>query len=184
MNGLLRPSRAALTALQRQSIRVSTGILGTAAAGCDAWRTPLNRRPTMPRSRKTWTEKMCAKPPHTVVLDKAFAGVPQGARLLISSPQEIDAFVRTLPPGRSLPIQQLRRELAARHGADAACPVSTSLFLRIVAEHAFERLQAGDDICHIAPVWRVIEPDSPLMRKLSFDVRWITERRQLEGLPA
>ena len=137
----------------------------------------------MPRQPKTWAQKMCAKPPHTVLLDKAFAGVPQGARLLISSPQEIDAFLRTLSPGRSLPIQQLRRELAAHHGADAACPVSTSLFLRIVAEHAFERFQAGDDIASIAPVWRAIEPDSPLMRKLSFDPRWITERRQLEGLP-
>jgi hypothetical protein len=138
----------------------------------------------MPRQPKTWAQKMCAKPPHTVVLDKAFAGVPQGARLLISSPQEIDEFVRTLPAGRSLPIQQLRRELATRHGVDAACPVSTSIFLKIVAEHAFERFQAGEDIGSVTPVWRVIEPDSPLMRKLSFDPMWITERRQLEGLAA
>jgi hypothetical protein len=138
----------------------------------------------MPRKAKTWAEKMCAKPPHSVVLDKAFAGVPQGARLLISSPQEIDTFLRTLTPGRSLPIQQLRRELAVRHGADAACPVSTSIFLKIVAEHAFERYQSGEDLGNIAPVWRAIEPDSPLMHKLSFDPMWITERRQLEGLPA
>ncbi len=59
----------------------------------------------MPRAKKTWADKMQAKPPHSVVLDKAFTGVPKGARLLISSPQEIADFLKTLPAGRSLPIQ-------------------------------------------------------------------------------
>lgn len=138
----------------------------------------------MPRAKKTWADKMQAKPPHAVVLGKAFAGVPQGARLLISSPQEIADFLKTLPPGRSMAVQQLRRELAARHGCDAACPVSTAIFLRTVTEHAFEQVQAGVAIQEIAPVSRVIEPKSPLLKKLSFDPAWIVTRRELEGLSA
>jgi len=137
----------------------------------------------MPRPKKSWSEKLKARPPHIVLLDKAFAGVPQGSRLLISSPEEIADFLHRLPPGRSLPIQQLRRELAAAHGADAACPVSTSIFLRIVAEHAFEQVQAGAPIESVPPVWRAIEPGSTLLRKISFDPAWIRTRRELEGLP-
>lgn len=136
----------------------------------------------MPRAKKTWADKMQAKPPHSVVLDKAFTGVPKGARLLISSPQEIADFLKTLPAGRSLPIQQLRRELAMRHGCDAACPVSTSLFLRIVTEQAFVQAQAGVPVGDIPPVWRALEPKSPMLKKLSFDPAWITTRREREGL--
>jgi hypothetical protein len=136
----------------------------------------------MPRAKKSWSDKMQAKPPHVVVLEKDFAGVPKGARLLISSPEEIARFLHTLPAGRSLPIQQMRRELAAQHRADAACPASTAIFLRTVTEHAFEQVQAGVPISKIAPVWRVIEPKSPILKKLSFDTAWIRTQRELEGL--
>ncbi|MFM7459665.1 MAG: hypothetical protein ACKO15_02335 [Burkholderiales bacterium] len=136
----------------------------------------------MPRAKKTWADKMRAKPPHAVILDKAFAGVPQGAKLLISSPQEIADFLKTVPAGRSLPIQQLRRELAARHHCDAACPVSTAIFLRTLTEYSFEQVQAGVALKDIPPVWRVIEPKSPILKKLSFDAAWITTMREQEGL--
>jgi hypothetical protein len=136
----------------------------------------------MPRAKKTWADKMQAKPPHSVMLDKAFAGVPQGAKLLISSPQDIADFLKTVPAGRSLAVQQLRRELAACHGCDAACPVSTAIFLRTLTEYSFEQVQAGVASKDIAPVWRVIEPKSPILKKLSFDTAWITTMRELEGL--
>jgi hypothetical protein len=136
----------------------------------------------MPRAKKTWADKMKTKPPHVVVLDKDFAGVPKGARLLISSPEEIAQFLHTIPSGRSLPMQQLRRELAAHHKADAACPVSTAIFLRAITEHAFEQVQAGVPLSKIPPVWRVIEPKAPILKKLSFDTAWIRTQRELEGL--
>jgi hypothetical protein len=37
----------------------------------------------------------------------------------------------------------LRRELAQVHGADATCPVSTAIFPRVVAEAAWDDVQAG-----------------------------------------
>ena len=136
----------------------------------------------MPRAKKTWAEKMKAKPPHAVILDKSFAGVPQGAKLLISNPAEIAELLKTVPSGSSLSVQQLRRELAARHGCNAACPVSTAIFLRTLTEYSFEQVQAGVALKDIAPVWRVIEPKSPILKKLSFDTAWITTMRESEGL--
>jgi hypothetical protein len=46
----------------------------------------------MPKAKKTWAEKMNAKPPHHVVLDKDFAGIPKGAKLHISSPVSVDGL--------------------------------------------------------------------------------------------
>ena len=49
----------------------------------------------MPSAKKTWAEKMKAKPPHQVILEKDFAGVPKGSKLHISSPAEIVACWRS-----------------------------------------------------------------------------------------
>jgi hypothetical protein len=139
----------------------------------------------MPRIPKTWRQKMAAQPPHTVTLDKAFAGVPAGARLLISCPQEIEAFLRThTRPGDTLSIQELRRRLAQAHGADAACPVSTSIFLRTVSETAWDDIEPGATASAIAPFWRVVEPGSPLARKLRCGSDWIVHQRAAEAMGA
>ena len=67
----------------------------------------------MPAKPKTWKQKMQAKPPHIVRLDKDFAGVPAGARLLISCPMEVADYLRNrVPAGETRSIQQMRRELA------------------------------------------------------------------------
>ncbi len=124
---------------------------------------------------------MDARPPHKVRLKDAFAGVPAGAELLISSPPEIEHFLRThVPLGVTMPVQQLRRKLADLHGADATCPVSTSLFLRTISEVAWEQLQAGASTHDVAPFWRVVDPASPLARKLSCGPEWIRQRLAAE----
>ena len=95
---------------------------------------------------------MAAKPPHRVTLDKDFAGVSEGAKLLISSPQDVEAFLRShTQPGDTLQIQELRRRLAQVHAADAACPVSTSIFLRTVSEAAWDDIESGAQASQVAP---------------------------------
>lgn len=136
----------------------------------------------MPRKPKTWADKMQARPPHTVVLDKDFAGVPAGARLLISCPLELAEHLQTqIPPGTTISVQQLRRDLAARHGADATCPVSTAIFLRTVAETAWDEIEAGKPIDQVTPFWRVVEPGTPLAKKLRAGSDWIAEQRAAEA---
>lgn len=135
----------------------------------------------MPRPKKTWREKMLTKPPHHVILDKSFAGIPQGAKLHISSPQEIAAELQTLEPGTTLSIQAFRQRLAEKNGCDATCPVSTSLFLRIVAECTWEAYQQKGSMQDLCPFWRVLDPASALARKLSFDPAWVALQRELEA---
>ncbi len=134
----------------------------------------------MPSARKTWLEKMQSKSPHTVVLDKSFAGIPKGSKLHISSPMEIASELQKLPFGTTISIQQFRSLLALKNECDATCPVSTSIFLRIVAEHTWEQYNLTGSIENLYPFWRVLDPSSALAKKLSFDVNWIVLQRELE----
>ncbi len=134
----------------------------------------------MPRKTKTWTEKMATKPPHSVVLEADFAGVPKGAKLYISSPTDIAQELANVPPGTTLSMQAFRKKLAEKNKCDAACPVSTSIFLKIVAEHTWEVYNQTGSTKNLPPFWRVVEPTSPLAKKLSFDPAWIGVQRELE----
>jgi hypothetical protein len=137
----------------------------------------------MPSKPKSWADKMNAKPRHTVVLDKDFGGVPAGSKLLISSPIDVESYLRTtIPSGETRELQQMRRELAKQHGADATCPVSTSFFLRTVAEAAWDQIEAGVPTKDVAPFWRVVDPKSPLAQKLRAGSQWIAEQRASEGV--
>jgi hypothetical protein len=62
----------------------------------------------MPRAKKTWGEKMKAKPPHDVIIEKDFAGIPKGSKLHISCPVEIAAELKTITPGYTMSIQAFR----------------------------------------------------------------------------
>ncbi|NBY33379.1 MAG: hypothetical protein EBQ68_04930 [Betaproteobacteria bacterium] len=134
----------------------------------------------MPRARKTWAEKMQAKPPHHVFLDKDFAGIPKGSKLHISSPVEVAEELKRITPGSIMSIQAFRRSLADKNNCDATCPVSTSIFLRIVAEHSWEEFSRTGSTKDLAPFWRVVESSSPIAKKLNFDPAWIDLQQELE----
>jgi hypothetical protein len=140
-----------------------------------------NQECEVPKAAKTWADKKRAKPPHTVTLDKDFAGVPAGSRLLISCPMELEEYLKKhVSYGTTKEIQQVRRELAALHGADATCPVSTAIFLRTVAEAAWDEMGAGKATTEVAPFWRVIDPKSPLAKKLRAGPQWLEQQRLAE----
>jgi hypothetical protein len=134
----------------------------------------------MPRAKKTWAEKMRAKPPYHVILEKNFAGIPKGSKLHISCPFEIAAELKTITPGSIISIQTFRHRLAEKNNCDATCPVSTSFFLRIVAEHTWEEFSRTGSTQDLAPFWRVVESSSPMAKKLNFDSAWIDLQQELE----
>lgn len=136
----------------------------------------------MASKAKTWKQKRdAAKPEHIVVLDKAFAGVPAGRKLLIPSPRLIEDFVNALPPGRAATLAAMREDLARAAGADAACPVATSIFTRVAAEAALEDLKGGAKPAEITPFWRVVGPKDPVAARLSCGVDFIETQRRMEA---
>lgn len=131
--------------------------------------------------KKTWREKyQTAKEPVVKRIDKNFADMRAGQLMLISTPAEIDQLVRKLPEGTAWTISDLRKELARRHKADITCPVTTGIFVRINAEVALEDIAAGKSPDEVMPFWRVVDPNSPLAKKISCGPDFIDQMRQQE----
>ncbi len=108
-----------------------------------------------------------ARVPHVATLPSDFAGVKAGSTLLISSPAEIATYLSAIPPGETRTVARLRSDLARKAGADAMCPVTTAIFLRVVAEVSIGDMQAGKPMAEVAPFWRVVTPESKIAAKLS-----------------
>lgn len=122
-----------------------------------------------------------AKPAHTVVLHTDFAGVKAGTTMLIAAPDVIAAWVAAIPSGETRTIARLRNELARAHGAQATCPVTTALYLRVVAQVALADLAQGARLADVVPFWRVIDPGSPIARRLDIDPLRLADLRAAEA---
>lgn len=126
---------------------------------------------------KSWQEKFeTKKEPVVKVIEKSFADIKEGERMLISTPAEISEYINSLPKDKHLSLKELRQELAKRHHADKTCPVTTGIFLRIIAERSLELISEGKN--PIAPFWKVVDPESPLAKKISCGPELILKFRQ------
>ena len=123
-----------------------------------------------------------SKPEKRVVLDKDFAGVKAGQTLYVANPKIVDQYVRAIPAGQTRSIVQMREDLAKSKGADATCPVSTAIFLRISAQAAIDEMEGGRSKGDVSPFWRVLRASDRITSKLSIDRQWIDTQRILEGL--
>jgi hypothetical protein len=145
--------------------------------------TAANKARASKLSPTPWLKKMQSKKAAKVVqLEKPFAGIPEGSKLLIATPQIFADYLDAIPKGETRSIVRVRNELARRHKANATCPVTTAIFLRIVAESALEELAAGRAVDQVHPFWRVIEPESTIGKKLSCDSEWLRLLRADEGI--
>lgn len=133
--------------------------------------------------RKSWQEKLDnGREPKVVRLKRPLAGIPMGSDILVSTPREVDQFIRRIPSGRFVDPRELREQMAAKHSVMAACPVSTGIFLRIVGEAAWEQIQEGKDASKVTPFWRVVAPGSSLELKLSCGAAFVRKMQRREGI--
>lgn len=120
------------------------------------------------RKPTDWRKRFGAtKPPHVVMLHADFAGVKAGNSMLISSPAEIATYLSRIPKGETRTLDRLRNELARKAGAQAMCPVTTAIYLRVVAEVTLRDLEDGKPLDQVVPFWRVVLPGSKVAQKLS-----------------
>ena len=134
-------------------------------------------------AKKTWLEKRnCNKSFKIKTIDKKFADIQEGSKMLIATPQIIDEYVNEIPFGQSSELNTMRNDLATEYQADKTCPVTTGIFLRIVSEASFEELNSGKNIKEITPFWRIVNPKSNLAKKLACGINFIKIQREIEGL--
>ena len=133
--------------------------------------------------KKTWQEKLnIDRVPVVEVTDKGFAGIKAGQVLLIPTPKLIDSYIRQIPKGKQVDIETIRKDLASEFHAEVTCPLTTGIFLRIVAEAAYDDYKKGKSIQQITPFWRVLDESSNAAKKLTFGTSFLKEQRKKEGL--
>ena len=79
--------------------------------------------------------------------------------MLIPEPKKINALVQSIQFGKVVTMSNLRSRLAKDAGADIACPMTTGIFLKIVAFAAEENREMGKDV---TPYWRVVKDGGKL----------------------
>jgi hypothetical protein len=133
--------------------------------------------------KKTWLDKLNeTKEPKIKRIDIDFADIPAGSNMLIPTPKIIDIYIQEIGVGKRIDTKTLRKDLALAHNADYTCPVTTGIFLRIVAEANYEKLQQGKNVEEITPFWRVIEPNSVLAKKLTFRQDFLLQQIEKERI--
>jgi ABC-type uncharacterized transport system ATPase subunit len=131
--------------------------------------------------KKTWLDKLNeTKEPKLKRIDIDFADIPAGSNMFIATPKIIDMYIQEIGVGKRVDTKTLRKDLALAHNADYTCPVTTGIFLRIVAEANYEKLQQGKNVEEITPFWRVIEPNSVLAKKLTFGQDFLLQQIEKE----
>jgi hypothetical protein len=132
---------------------------------------------------KTWKQKLeDSKPPKLQILEKPMAGAAAGNTLLLPTPKLVKEFIDGIPVAQQVSFQAMRQQLAQAHNGDVACPITTSMAARTVAEAAWEDIQSGKDVNEVTPFWRVIAPDSSIAAKLACGKGFVQAMRQKEGI--
>jgi hypothetical protein len=115
-----------------------------------------------------------------VTLDAPFAGLPKGTVLFIGTPAVLEKYIASIPHGEVRTLQRLRRDIARANKCEAMCPVSTALFLRMIAEVAWDEIGEGRPAGEVTPFWRVIGPATPIAKRLRVPEAWLRARLALE----
>jgi hypothetical protein len=136
----------------------------------------------MPKARKTWRQKIEEKhPAHGKIVDippkmqKAWGT----GKMLIARPLDVDALIRKVQKGKLVTVTQVMEKLAKDAHADCACPMTTGIFLRIVAEVAEDDLKSGKE--KVTPYWRVLKSDGSLNIKFPGGTKAQAARLKDEG---
>lgn len=122
----------------------------------------------MPYKRKTWQEKLedpkglpkiiplkanfpCRRP-----LEKMGAQI--GDSVVLAPPSDVTAIMSKVPRGRLITLNQICERIAAKHGAQYCCTLTTGIFVTIAAN-------AADETGSPIPWWRTIKNTGELNSK-------------------
>ena len=106
-----------------------------------------------------------------------------GDTLFIATPLMVRDYMKKIPKRKSRSIPQMRDDLAKIHKANGTCPLTSSIFARIVAEAALEDIKAGKNVGTVTPFWRLIDKNNPIAKKLTCGPEFVGKKRKEEGLP-
>ncbi|QQG49712.1 MAG: hypothetical protein HZB70_02850 [Candidatus Berkelbacteria bacterium] len=120
------------------------------------------------KTRVSWKEKLdrasAPKNPHIDEAPPQWVGGKLGMKMVIPSAWELEKMIRQIPEGKTRNIKDIRDAYARTHGADITCPLTSGIFLRIIAEYAEEQRALGEK--DITPYWRVVTDNGKMPPKI------------------
>ncbi len=100
--------------------------------------------------------------------------------MVISTPREIQDIIRSIPTGKLLTMDSLRNIISLKHNVDIACPLTTGIFLRILAE-ASEESRNQNITKDFVTYWRVLQKDGSINPKFPGGLIFQSQLLESEG---
>jgi alkylated DNA nucleotide flippase Atl1 len=135
----------------------------------------------MPKPRKSWREKLAddkGLPQVKEITGKMSTRWGTGT-VVIPAPREVDEIMKQVPRGKLTTINQIRAQLAQKHGASIGCPITTGIFASIAARAAEEDAAEGKK--NITPYWRTLKVGGVLNEKYPGGVESQAKHLREEG---
>jgi alkylated DNA nucleotide flippase Atl1 len=135
----------------------------------------------MAAKRKSWQEKLADSKdlPKVFTIEGKLSKRWGEGTCVIPAPREVDEIMRRVPKGKVTTIDDIRKELAAKHRATIACPITTGIFAWIAAHAAQESAAEGKK--RITPYWRTLKTRGEINPKYPGGVEAIAKLLQAEG---
>jgi len=134
----------------------------------------------MPKPRPTFTDKL-NKTQQIKIVDvppKMQATCGEGT-MLIATPKIIMELVQQVPKGKLVTVNTIRQNLAKQYNTDTTCPITTGIFLWIVAHAMDEAKTKGAK--KTAPYWRVLKEGGKLNPKFPGGLKAHAKQLEAEG---
>jgi hypothetical protein len=135
----------------------------------------------MSAKKKSWQEKLADSKdfPKVCPIDSTKNKRWGEGTFVIPAPIEVDEIMRRVPKGKLTTIDAIRKELARKHGATIACPITTGIFAWIAAHAAAEAASQGKK--RITPYWRTLKTGGELNPKYPGGVTQLKQLLEAEG---
>jgi alkylated DNA nucleotide flippase Atl1 len=131
--------------------------------------------------KKTWREKLADSKdlPRVERIDQNKSKRWGTGTFVIPAPKEVAEVMRKVPKGKVITINEIRKILAAKHGATIGCPITTGIFAWIAAHAAEEDAAEGKK--RYTSYWRTLKSGGVLNEKYPGGIANLKRRLQNEG---
>ncbi|MFO0976960.1 MAG: methylated DNA-protein cysteine methyltransferase [Planctomycetaceae bacterium] len=133
------------------------------------------------KAKRTWKEKLLDSKgfPSLQPIEGKMASKWGEGTMLIAAPIEVNEIMKTVKKGKLITIDEIRRQLAEKHGATVTCSLTTGIFAWIAANAADEDEQQGRS--RITPYWRTVKAGGELNPKYPGGIDNVRRRLESEG---
>lgn len=135
----------------------------------------------MGTKNKSWREKLednKGLPKVEPITDKMSKRWGEGT-VVIPAPIEVNDIMKTVPEGKLITIDQIRKRLAEKHHATIGCPLTTGIFAWVSAHAANEAALEGKK--DITPYWRTIKTGGVINEKYPGGINYQKQLLEREG---